>query len=123
MLNVIHYAIRKEHFGRRSLAEGGFVFVTGPRIRSNYNGMTISHAEAIARAKTIVPVAERNAGVAEDLRRLPEENVEAILGSGLMPLLRPKRFGGFEGDWLTGIDCVSEVARFCGSTGWVMAFF
>jgi 3-hydroxy-9,10-secoandrosta-1,3,5(10)-triene-9,17-dione monooxygenase len=99
------------------------MFVTGPRVFTNYHGMTISHEEAIARAQTIAPVAERNAGAAEELRRLPEENVKAILESGLMPLLRPKRFGGFEGDWLTGIDCVSEVARFCGSTGWVMAFF
>ena len=99
------------------------MFVTGPRISSTYRGMTISYEEAIERARTIAPVAERNAAAAEELRRLPEENVQAILDSGLMPLLRPKRFGGFEGDWLTQIDCVSEVARFCGSTGWVMAFF
>jgi len=61
--------------------------------------------------------------LAEEMRRMPEENVRAILDSGLMPLMRPKAFGGYEGDWMTQIDCVSEVARFCGSTGWCMTFF
>ena len=41
--------------------------------------------------------------------------------SGLMPLMRPRMFGGYEADWMTQIDCVSEVARFCGSTGWCKA--
>jgi 3-hydroxy-9,10-secoandrosta-1,3,5(10)-triene-9,17-dione monooxygenase len=99
------------------------MFVTGPRVSSTYRGMTIAYEEAIERAKTIVPVAKRNALAAEELRRMPEENVRAILDSGLMPLMRPKAFGGYEGDWMTQIDCVSEVARFCGSTGWCMTFF
>ena len=98
------------------------MFVTGPRLSSTYRGMTISYDEAIERAKTIVPVAKRNALAAEELRRMPEENIRAILESGLMPLMRPKAFGGYEGDWMTQIDCVSEVARFCGSTGWCMTF-
>ena len=98
------------------------MFVTGPRYSSNYRGMTIRHEEAIERARTIVPVAKRNVLAAEELRRMPDENIRAILDSGLMPLMRPKMFGGYEGDWMTQIDCVSEVARFCGSTGWCMTF-
>ena len=69
-----------------------------------------------------MPLAKRNVLAAEELRRLPEENIRAILDSGLMPLMRPKMFGGYEADWMTQIDCVSEVARFCGSTGWCMTF-
>lgn len=98
------------------------MFVTGPRFSTNYRGMTIPYEEAIERAKTIAPIAERNALATEELRRLPEENLRAILDSGLMPLMRPKAFGGYEADWMTQIDCVSEVARFCGSTGWCMTF-
>jgi 3-hydroxy-9,10-secoandrosta-1,3,5(10)-triene-9,17-dione monooxygenase len=101
----------------------GYMFVTGPRFSSNYRGMTIPYQEAIERAQTIVPVAQRNIRAAEELRRIPEENFRAIMDSGLMPLMRPKMFGGFEGDWMTQIDCVSEVARICGSTGWCMTFF
>jgi 3-hydroxy-9,10-secoandrosta-1,3,5(10)-triene-9,17-dione monooxygenase len=98
------------------------MFVTGPRIASNYRGMRIPYEEAIERARTIVPVAERNALATEELRRMPEENVRAIMDSGLMPLVRPRMFGGYEADWMTQIDCVSEVARVCGSTGWCMTF-
>lgn len=98
------------------------MFVIGPRFLSNYRGMTIPYEEAIERARTIAPVAKRNAEAAEELRRLPEENIKAIQDSGLMPLMRPRMFGGYESDWMTQIDCVSEVARFCGSTGWCMTF-
>ncbi|HUB96229.1 MAG TPA: acyl-CoA dehydrogenase family protein [Stellaceae bacterium] len=98
------------------------MFVTGPRINFAYQGMKIRHEEAIERAQTIIPVAKKNALACEELRRMPEENIKAILDSGLMPLMRPKMFGGYEGDWMTQIDCVSEVARHCGSTGWCMTF-
>ncbi len=106
----------------RPPANGRGMFVSGPRINPNYGGMTIPYAEAIERARTIAPVARRNSELAEQMRRMPEETIKAILESGLMPLMRPKMFGGFEGDWMTCIDCVSEVGRFCGSAGWVMTF-
>src|SRR6185312_14891224 len=96
---------------------------TGPKFSMNYDGMTIRYEEAIERARTIVPFAKKNVDLAEEMRRMPEENARAILDSGLMPLVRPKMFGGFEADWMTQIDCVSEVARYCGSTGWCMTFF
>jgi 3-hydroxy-9,10-secoandrosta-1,3,5(10)-triene-9,17-dione monooxygenase len=98
------------------------MLATGPRFRNPYAGQRISREEAIDRAKTIAPVAAANAEKAEKLRRMPEENIDAIVNSGLMPLMRPKRYGGYEGDWITHIDCVSEVAKFCGSTGWCMSF-
>jgi 3-hydroxy-9,10-secoandrosta-1,3,5(10)-triene-9,17-dione monooxygenase len=85
--------------------------------------MTIRYEEAIERARSIVPAAKKNVQLAEEMRRIPEENAKAILDSGLMPLMRPKMFGGFEADWMTQIDCVAEVAQHCGSTGWVMTFF
>ncbi|HEV8015264.1 MAG TPA: acyl-CoA dehydrogenase family protein [Stellaceae bacterium] len=99
------------------------MFVTGPRFALNYHGMTIRYEEAIERARSIIPVAKKNTLAAEELRRIPEENARAIFDSGLMPLMRPKMFGGYEGDWMTQIDCVSEVASVCGSTGWCMTFF
>jgi len=70
-------------------------FITGPGIANSYAGMTIPYQEAIERAQTIAPVAQRNAALAEEMRRMPEENIKAILDSGLMPLMRPRMFGGF----------------------------
>lgn len=83
---------------------------------------SLSRAAAVELAKPIAEVAKRNAAKTEALRRLPDENVQAIMNSGLMPLLRPHMFGGFEADWITHIDCVAEVAQHCGSTGWCMSF-
>jgi 3-hydroxy-9,10-secoandrosta-1,3,5(10)-triene-9,17-dione monooxygenase len=98
------------------------MFVTGPGVTPDYDGMTIRREEAIERARGIGEIARKNADETESLGRMPAENVQAILASGLMPLLRPSEFGGFDGDWMTHIDCISEVARYCGSTGWCMSF-
>jgi 3-hydroxy-9,10-secoandrosta-1,3,5(10)-triene-9,17-dione monooxygenase len=106
----------------RPPSNGRGAWVTGPRLNTGYTGMTISYDEAIDRARSIVPAVKRNIERAEQARRMPEETVKAILDSGLMPLMRPKLFGGFEADWMTCIDCVSEVGRYCGSAGWVMTF-
>ena len=73
-------------------------------------------------AREIGKVAAANAAEAEKLRRLPAENLQAILASGLMPMARPKSFGGYEAEWLEVIECVSEVSRHCPSTGWCMCF-
>jgi 3-hydroxy-9,10-secoandrosta-1,3,5(10)-triene-9,17-dione monooxygenase len=82
----------------------------------------MSRAEVIERArgiaKAVAPQVERTEG----LRRLPPENVAAMMGSGLMPMMRPPRFGGFGGDWLDLLNACIEVGRVCGSTGWCLSF-
>jgi 3-hydroxy-9,10-secoandrosta-1,3,5(10)-triene-9,17-dione monooxygenase len=82
----------------------------------------MTRAEAIARAKRVAERVAPNAEKTERLRRLPPENVEAIFESELDLLLRPRRWGGFGGDWMYMVDTVSEVAKVCGSTGWCMGF-
>ena len=67
---------------------------------------------------SVAPQVER----AEKLRRLPPENVAAMMGSGLMPMMRPARFGGFGGDWLDLLNACAEVGRVCGSTAWCLSF-
>jgi 3-hydroxy-9,10-secoandrosta-1,3,5(10)-triene-9,17-dione monooxygenase len=85
-------------------------------------GKTISRAQAVERAKLIAARVAANAERVERLRRLPIENVEAILESELDLLLRPRRWGGFGADWMYMVDTVSEVGRVCGSTAWCMGF-
>jgi 3-hydroxy-9,10-secoandrosta-1,3,5(10)-triene-9,17-dione monooxygenase len=53
---------------------------------------------------------------------MPPENVKAMMESGLMPLMRPARFGGLGGDWLDLLNACSEVGRVCGSTAWCFSF-
>ncbi len=52
---------------------------TGPKFPLNYDRMTIRYEEAIERARSIVPVAKKNVQLAEEMRRMPEENARAIL--------------------------------------------
>ena len=80
---------------------------------------TITHAEAIARAKKVAEVCAPNATATEKLRHLPPENVEAMVDSDLIGLIIPKDRGGYGIDsWMMVADVVSEVGRVCGASGW-----
>jgi alkylation response protein AidB-like acyl-CoA dehydrogenase len=99
----------------------------GKRIMNQATAMTIqppalTRAEALGRARVIAEVARENARRAEDLREMPQENVTAIVESELAMLLVPRRWGGFEMDWETTVDCIVEVGKACGSTAWCTAF-
>lgn len=80
---------------------------------------TITHAEAIARAKKIGEVCKANAEATEKLRHLPDENVKAMVESDLIGLIIPKDRGGYGIDsWMWIADVVTEVGRHCGASGW-----
>jgi 3-hydroxy-9,10-secoandrosta-1,3,5(10)-triene-9,17-dione monooxygenase len=86
------------------------------------NERRISRAEVLERARGIASAVAPNVGRAEELRRMPPENVAAMMGSGLMPLMRPARFGGLGGDWFDLMHACVEVGRVCGSTAWCLSF-
>ena len=52
---------------------------------------------------------------------MPQESFQALLDADLYRVLMPKRFGGFEHGLNTYVDLAFEIARGCGSTGWVHA--
>ena len=80
---------------------------------------TITHAEAIARARKVGEVCKANAEATEKLRRLPPDNVRAMAESDLIGLIIPKDRGGYGIDsWMTVADVVTEVGRHCGASGW-----
>ncbi|HUK61258.1 MAG TPA: acyl-CoA dehydrogenase family protein [Stellaceae bacterium] len=79
----------------------------------------ITHAEAIARARKVAEVCAKNATAVEKLRRMPAENVEAMMASDLVGLIIPQERGGYGIDsWMMVADVVAEVGRACGSSGW-----
>ncbi len=82
----------------------------------------MSREEVVARARDIAAAVAPHAARAEQMRRLPLENVDAIMRSGLMPMMRPARFGGTGGDWLDLLNTCVEVGRVCGSTSWCLSF-
>ena len=50
--------------------------------------------------------------------RLPDEVVNEIKDKGLLKILRPKMFGGYETNMRTYTEVVTEIARGNGSAGW-----
>ena len=76
-------------------------------------------ATLIERAAAMRALLERNADSTDSLRRLADENVQALKDAGLCRLMVPARFGGYQTSVRTYIDVMAEVGRGCGSTSWV----
>lgn len=75
----------------------------------------------VARARALFPLVRGNARATEDARRVPDENITALEQAGLLRVSTPRRYGGAEASMRTAITVSGEVARACGSTGWVTA--
>jgi alkylation response protein AidB-like acyl-CoA dehydrogenase len=77
------------------------------------------YAEALNVARELGPRLKARIPEAERLRRLPDETVADLLGSGLCGVMKPRRFGGSELGAETLIDASVELASHCASSGWV----
>ena len=84
------------------------------------SGMT--REDALERARELAARLRPHLDATEAARRLPRAAVEAMEASGLLPMVRPARWGGFEMDWITLLDCVAEVGKVSGSLGWCFCF-
>ena len=78
----------------------------------------IGYAEAMRRARAIVPILRERAARAEDARMLLRENEQLLHESGLFRFHQPKSFGGMELDFVAVVDIPAELARGCPSTAW-----
>ncbi len=77
--------------------------------------------ELVARARVLVPLLSRNAAQTDRERRVPAENLAALADAGLFRMMAPNRWGGHEAGIATKIRVVSELARGCGSTAWLVS--
>ncbi|MCZ4587535.1 acyl-CoA dehydrogenase family protein [Rhodococcus opacus] len=67
----------------------------------------------------LVPTLRANALNTEHLRRVPEENIEALQEAGVFKLSMPHSRGGYEASMSIQNAVLSEIARGCPSTSWV----
>ena len=80
--------------------------------------------ELIGRARALAPKLRERAVKAERDRKLPRESVEEYLASGLIHVLRPKRWGGYEHDHEVAFDIAIELGKStCASSAWVLNYF
>ncbi len=80
--------------------------------------MAITKEELLRRAAELVPVLRQRAAATERLRRVPEETVKELTGSGLLRSGAPERYGGNGLEFYETLDVCSELGRGCGSTSW-----
>lgn len=84
---------------------------------------SVSSAELVSRALTLVPVLRTNAEWTERERRIAPENLERLRGSGLLRLTTPSERGGFGASIRTQVEVGLALGRGCPSTAWVAGIF
>lgn len=69
--------------------------------------------------RALAPALRERAAEAEAARKVPEDSVKELAATGFFKLLQPRAYGGFAADPVTFYTAVKEIAKACGSTGWV----
>jgi alkylation response protein AidB-like acyl-CoA dehydrogenase len=80
-----------------------------------------SDLDLVARARDLFPRLRDRASQVERERRLPDATIAELQAAELFRLFVPRRLGGRQVTVRTFLDVSAEVARGCGSTGWVTA--
>lgn len=85
--------------------------------------MTLTHDEAVDRARSLAPRIAARAQETEILRRPHDDTIAEIIDAELMQILTPKRWGGHELGLDTHRAVVETISAACMSTGWTVAFY
>src|ERR1700691_2451195 len=73
----------------------------------------------IDRTRELLPLLRENAARTEELRRVADENVAALIDAGVFRMTVARHYGGYESDLETQYDVLSAIATACPSTSWV----
>lgn len=80
--------------------------------------IAVGHDELVARARALVPALRERAAEADRLRKVPDANIAALRQAGLLKVLQPRRYGGYQMSLRTHVDVIAELGRGCTSTAW-----
>ncbi|MEU4271519.1 3-hydroxy-9,10-secoandrosta-1,3,5(10)-triene-9,17-dione monooxygenase oxygenase subunit [Streptomyces sp. NPDC026092] len=69
--------------------------------------------------RALAPALRERAAEAEAARKVPEDSVKELAATGFFRLLQPRAYGGHAADPVVFYTAVKEIAKACGSTGWV----
>lgn len=84
--------------------------------------MAMANVEAtsvLGAVRDIVPKLRHNGLEAENRRWIPDENIDLLDKAGVFQIAVPRRFGGLDLPLADQFEVLAEIARGCGSTGWV----
>ena len=77
--------------------------------------------EMIQRATAMRQTLRERQAATEEAGRILDVTNDEFVKAGFYRVVQPRRFGGYEFDLLTYVKVMSEVARGCPSSGWVLA--
>jgi 3-hydroxy-9,10-secoandrosta-1,3,5(10)-triene-9,17-dione monooxygenase len=75
--------------------------------------------EVVERFEEIGDWLFEHATEAEDLGRLPDETAKKMRWAGVIRMLQPKEWGGYEAHPCDFFEAVMTAGHYCGATGWV----
>jgi 3-hydroxy-9,10-secoandrosta-1,3,5(10)-triene-9,17-dione monooxygenase len=78
-----------------------------------------TEAELLQRARSLLPSLRERAVEADQSRCVPAATIEDIQAAGLMKILQPKRYGGYEMNPRVFYEVQMTLAEGCMSTAWV----
>lgn len=73
------------------------------------------------RAKGLIPMLRERSLEIDKTSNLPKEIIDVIKSEGLIKVLRPEMFGGYQTDMRTYTEVVTEISRGNGSAGWFVS--
>ena len=88
-------------------------------VQDSTDSSSASAEELIARAAALGPTIFARRFDAAKKRSLPNATIADLVDSKVLRACMPKRFGGYELPFGAHTDVAMELARHCGSTGWV----
>jgi len=78
-----------------------------------------TEAELLQRARDLLPSLRERAAEADRVRSVPAATIADIQAAGLLKILQPKRYGGYEMSPRVFFDVQMTLAEGCMSTAWV----
>ena len=74
-------------------------------------------------AESILPELRDRAALAEEMRRVPPENIDLLKQTGLLQTIQPATCGGDQLSMRAHVDVISTIAKGCNATAWVLGVY
>lgn len=75
--------------------------------------------DLLARAKALVPDLELRTAAATEARNVPDETIADFRRSGILRVLQPRRYGGYQQSVGVFLEIVEALTEGCASSAWV----
>jgi 3-hydroxy-9,10-secoandrosta-1,3,5(10)-triene-9,17-dione monooxygenase len=83
----------------------------------------MAEADAKRTAEGLIGELRTRALLADEMRKVPAENIALLKKSGLLQTIQPASCGGQELSMRAHVDVISTIARGCNATAWVLGVY